>query len=174
MNKDSCFELGKIIKPHGLQGELQIHLDVDEPNSYKNLESVFVEIQDNLVPFFVESLSLNKNKGIIAFEDVESIEEAEKLRNHTLHLPLSLLPKLPDGKFYYHEVIGYIVVDKELGKLGTVESILTGKAQDLVEMSYQGKEILIPLIDEIVINANHEEKTLNVQLPEGLLDLYLS
>ncbi len=174
MNKESCFELGKIIKPHGLQGELQIYLDVDEPTAYKNLESVFVEINDNLVPFFVESLSLNGNKGIIAFEDVESFEDAEKLRDHKLHLPLALLPELPDGKFYYHEVIGYTVVDQQEGALGTVASILSGKAQDLLEMDYQGKEILIPLIDEIVLGANHEDKTLNVNLPKGLLDLYLS
>lgn len=173
MRTEDCYQLGTITKPHGLRGEVNVMIDADNPEAYDNLESVFVEINQKLVPFFMESFSLRGNRALAAFEGVETIEQAEDLRGATLYLPLNLLPGLEGHQFYYHEVIGYTIYDEAEGALGTIKNIYESGRQDIIEMQYQDKEVLIPISDEIVIGADHEQQQLQVRLPEGLLSVYL-
>jgi 16S rRNA processing protein RimM len=170
---DDCFEIGFILKPHGLKGAVNIHLDVDDPEKYKRMESVIIKIGDNLVPFFISNLQVTGNKGILQLQDINTIEEADNLKSCALLLPLELLPELENDQFYYHEVIGYQIIDHNLGKLGVIEDVYTGGIQDLISMKYKGKEILIPVNDDIVGNADHKQKIVFVQLPVGLLEIYL-
>ncbi|MDH5475822.1 MAG: ribosome maturation factor RimM [Cyclobacteriaceae bacterium] len=172
MTIDACFRLGHIIKKHGLKGEASIHLDVDFPEAYKKMESVFVEINKQLVPFFVQKIQINSNKGILKFEDINSIEELEDILGNDLYLPVDDLPELEKGQFYYHDVIGYVLVDKIEGEVGEITQVYEFPNQDLFGVNFDGKEMLVPINDEIVKDANHEKKVVNVVLPEGLLDVY--
>lgn len=173
MELDDYFEIGFVLKPHGLKGALNIQLDVDDPAEYKGMESVVVKQGSNLIPFFISSLQINGNKGILSLEDVNSIDQANELKSCSLLLPLEFLPKLGGHQFYYHDVIGFSIVDERKGKLGIIENIFTGGNQDLISMRYMEKEIMIPVNDEIVGEADHEKKELYVHLPEGLLEIYL-
>ncbi len=173
MTKEECYFVGKLTKTHGLKGELAIWLDVDYPEEYEELESILLEIKGELVPFFVENIQIRANKSIIKFENVDSLDEAKKLVNVDLYLPNDNLPELDDDQFYYHEIIAYRVVDETLGELGIVKEVYTADIQDLIAMTYQNTEILIPINDEIVKSVNREEKQLFVSLPSGLLDVYL-
>jgi len=173
MRVEDCYQLGKITKPHGLKGEVNVMIDADEPDAYENLESVFVELNQKLIPFFMESFSLRGNKALAAFEGIETIEQAEELRDANLYLPLNVLPKLDGRQFYYHEVIGYTIYDEVAGSLGQISNIYESGRQDIIEMQYQQKEVLIPVSDEVVLGPNHEDKLLMVRLPDGLLSVYL-
>lgn len=173
MTKETCFELGKITKTHGLKGEVVLWLDVDFPEEYEDLESVFLEIHGELIPHFMETYRPSGNRAIVKFEDIDTFEKAEALINIQAFLPLDELPILGDNQFYYHEIIDYQVVDKNLGELGKVLTVHSMQAQDLMVMEYKGKEVLIPVIPEIVLNAEKEAKILNVNLPEGLLEVYM-
>ncbi len=173
MELDDYFEIGYILKPHGLKGAVNVQFDVDNPLEYQEMESVIVKIGNNLVPFLVSSLQITGNKGRMSLQEIGSVEQANELRSATLMLPISMLPKLEDGQFYYHDVIGYTVVDKSEGALGTIEKIVSGSSQDLIAMTYKEKEVLIPVSDEIVERADHGSKEVHVTLPEGLLDIYL-
>ena len=104
----------------------------------------------------------------------ERIEEAEPLRNAKLWLPLSELPELASDQFYFHEVIGFQVIDANMGPLGTVENFYELPQQNVLAMRYQGQEVLIPVVDELVSHADTEARQLFVSLPEGLLDIYLN
>ena len=174
MQLEDYFEIGYIIKPHGLKGAINIQFDVDDPGQYTGMESVVVKIDDNLIPFFISSLQINGNKGILSLEDVHTIEQANELKSGTLLLPLELLPKLDNNQFYYHDVIGYFLVDQVHGKLGEIENIFAGGNQDLISMRYHEKEVLIPVNNTIVGEANHDKREVYVHLPEGLLDIYLT
>jgi len=171
---DDCFEIGYILKPHGLKGALSIQLDVDDPSKYTKMESVIVGIGNNLIPFFISSLQIQGQKGIMSLEDVNSLDEAEKLKSCPLLLPLDLLPKLKKNQFYYHEVIGYQIIDTMKGQLGIIEFVFTAGNQDLISMKYQGKEVLIPINNKIVVHADHDKREVRVNLPDGLLDIYLN
>ncbi|RAU83692.1 ribosome maturation factor RimM [Pontibacter arcticus] len=173
MNIDACFLLGYIVKTHGVKGQVVAFFDVDYPEDYEDLESVFLEQQGRLVPFFIESMEpQQKGRFIIRFEDIKTIEQAEKLRNTSLYLPLNELPELEEDQFYFHEVIGYQVVDENHGKLGLVREFYDLPQQQLMAMDYQGQEMLIPVMDEILLRADHDAKVLHVRLPEGLLEVY--
>ncbi|WP_114784289.1 ribosome maturation factor RimM [Botryobacter ruber] len=173
MNIDDCFQLGYIVKTHGTKGQVVAFFDVDYPEDYDDLESVFLEQGGRLIPFFIDRLEpQQKGRCIIQFEDIKTIEQAEKLRNTALYLPLDELPELDEDQFYFHEVIGYQVVDENHGKLGTVKEFYDMPQQQLMAMDYLDQEMLVPVIDDINMRADHEAKILYVTLPEGLLEVY--
>jgi len=173
MTIDNCFKLGHIVKKHGLKGELSILLDADYPEDYKQLESVFVEVNKQLVPFFIEYLQLNGDRGIIKFEDVDDLASAERLLKSNLYLPVDSLPELGEGQFYYHEVIGYMVIDKVIGEVGPVDQIYEFPNQDLFGVIHQEKEVLIPINDQLIVKVDHQLRQVEVNLPAGLLEIYL-
>jgi 16S rRNA processing protein RimM len=174
MNKDNCFQLGHIAKVHGLHGEVGIVLDVDYPDDYEDLKHVFVEQKSRLVPFFLEHFVVShSNKVLAKFEDHDSIEDAEKLVGSALYLPLSQLETLQEDQYYYHELIGFEVIDDSLGKIGEVKVIYDLETQDLMGVDHKGKEVLIPIQDQIIQKVDKADKKVYCQLPAGLLEIYL-
>lgn len=174
MRKEECFYLGKIAKKFSFKGEVLIYLDTDEPGLYENMESVFVELHNHLVPFFIEKSSLHKNDFLrVKFEDVDSEDAADEIMGCELYLPLSFLPKLEGNKFYFHEVIGFQIEDQRLGIVGTIVSINDSTAQPLFEVLHDDKEIFIPMIDQFLVKIDRENKKVIMNLPEGLVDIYL-
>jgi 16S rRNA processing protein RimM len=174
MRKEDCFYLGKIAKKFSFKGEVLIYLDTDEPELYEDMESVFVEFNKNLVPFFIENSSLHKNDFLrVRFEDVDTEEEAGKLIGLEVFLPLTMLPKLSGNKFYFHEVIGFEIEDKRLGVFGKIISINDSSAQPLFEVVNGSVEILVPMIDQFLVKIDRENKKVIMDLPEGLVEMYL-
>jgi 16S rRNA processing protein RimM len=174
MNKEECFYLGHTVKLHGYKGEINIKLDVDSPHDYQEMESVFIELNGQLVPFFITSIKV-KDKGFAAvkFEGIDTIEQAEKLLSLQLYLPLAVLPKLSGNKFYYHEVTDFSVIDKNFGEVGTVKQVLDFPNQAVLQVYKGEKEILIPVTDEIILDVDRKTKTVHTKAPEGLIELYL-
>ena len=172
MDKKECFNLGKITKPVGLKGEVVFFLDVDEPSYYASLDSVFVEVKNHLVPYFIESIRINGNKATVRFEGINR-EESLALIGCELYLPLELLPKLTGKKFYFHEIIGFRVVDSQKGDIGTVASVIDFPAQPLFQIINNGTEILLPIIDQLIDDVDRANKTISVTAPNGLIDIYL-
>jgi 16S rRNA processing protein RimM len=174
MIKDDCYLIGKITKTHGLKGELSILLDVDFLEDYEAMESVFLDIKGELVPYFIEEIQLRENKQIIKFEGIDKIEQAKPLVSFELYLPLETLPEIEDeANFYFHEIIGFQIIDENKGILGKIESIYQYPQQDIISMNFQGKEVMIPINDAIVKKVNRETKEVFTNLPEGLLEVYL-
>lgn len=175
MRIDDCYQLGYVIKTHGLDGEVSILLDVDVPDDYHALESVFLATKGSeaLVPFFLEHIVIHQNKALVKFEDIDTIEQAEPLVKAELYLPLTSLPALSDDQYYYHEIIGFQVIDQQLGDLGTIKDVYSTAGQDLIAMDYQGKEALIPINDNIVVRVDKAQSAVHVDLPGGLLEVYL-
>lgn len=172
VTKDECYQLGKITKPFGYRGQVVFFLDVDSPEDYSGLDSVFVEVKNTLIPYFIKEININGNKAIVTFEDI-SAEEAQALVGCQLFLPLEVLPKLDGNRFYYHEVIGWQVVDSEKGNIGSIASVIDYPAQALFQVMKNDKEILIPIIDPVIKKVDREEKVMYITAPNGLIDLYL-
>ncbi|NNK31074.1 MAG: 16S rRNA processing protein RimM [Flavobacteriaceae bacterium] len=175
MRKEDCFYLGKIVAKHSYKGEVLVKLDTDEPDIYENMESVFVSRGNSLVPFFIGRCRLHKSNLLrIKFEEVNDEPMAMALIGSELYLPLEMLPKLEGNKFYYHEVIGFSLVDKKHGDIGIIKGVNDSASQALFEAEKDGKTLLIPVNDDIILQVDRESRTIHVATPEGLVDLYLS
>lgn len=175
MTINDCFFLGKVTKPHGIKGEVVLWLDVDVPEHYASMDSVFLNIKDDLVPFFIDNIQIRGKKSIARFEDIDTIEKTQPLIGLDMYLPLNVLPKLEGNKFYYHEVVGYAVFDIRTNKnVGALKAIYEGSGQDLMAIETEGVEVLIPIVDEIILKVDHEQKQISVDLPEGLMEVYLN
>lgn len=178
MDIEGCFYLGYTSKVHGKHGELIVKLDVDSPEGYKKLESVFVRMQktDNLlVPFFMESTVLQNNGALrLKIADVNSADQAKAMVGKEVYLPLEKLPKLTGNKFYFHEVVDFEVKDVNLGGVGRIIKVLDYPTQAVMEVKHvSGKEILIPITDEVVVNLDRKLNVMEVKTPEGLVAIYL-
>lgn len=174
MRKEDCFYLGKVVSKYSFKGEVLVKIDTDEPELYDNMESVFVALRNNLVPFFISRCRLHKSQLLrIDFEEVNSESDADKIIGSELYLPLSFLPELTGNKFYFHEVIGFKVRDTIHGDIGIVQSVNDTTSQALFEILKDEKELLIPINDEIITKVDREQKVIHVSTPKGLIDLYL-
>lgn len=177
MQVDDCFYLGYVQKTIGNKGELAFALDVDSPSSYLNLEHVFVQVQKNsqeLVPFFIlQSTLLNTGNLRCKIDGIDNVIESKELVGKSLYLPLSNLPALKANQFYFHEIIGFEVLDLEKGKIGTVDKVLEYPQSNLLSVLFKESEILIPITDDSIVNVDRDNKILQVKASPGLIDLYL-
>lgn len=174
MEKKDFYFLGKITKTSGYKGSLVFFFDVDNTNNYTDLEAVFVDMNDELVPFAIQKISFKSAKSaIVQLEDISDEESAVALVGYELYLPLSYLPKLEGNKFYYHEVIGFKVIDVNAGELGKVKEVLDQSSQAILVIEHDTKEILIPITDDIITIVDRKIKTIKVNTPPGLIDIYL-
>ena len=174
MNKSDYFYLGFIHKTHGVKGEVIIGLADEISKKISKLESVFLEINNNLVPFFIEKISITHSSAIIKFEDVETIEEAQKLIKNKIFLLSEFFPKLSVNEFYDQQIIGFKIIDKQHGELGLLNEILNLPQQKIIQTIYKNQEILFPLNNFTVLKINRQKKIIYVNIPKGLLDIYVN
>lgn len=174
MTKEECFYLGRVAKTHGIKGEVTIKLDVDDPSAYLDLKYILLEINKVLTPFFVERITPSGDKFFLQIQDVKTVEAASALTGKEVWLPLEMLPKLSGKQFYYHEVKGFLLVDEVHGELGPIKEIIEYPTQAIIQVFKDGKEILIPILDQVIKKVDRKTKKLYVNAPEGLIEMYLS
>ena len=172
MTLNDCFYIGTIVSKFSFRGEVLIKLDSDDPQMYEEMESVFIALGNNLVPFFIEKSTLHKSDLLrVKFEEVDNEADAEALLKHKIYLPLAALPKLTGNQFYYHEVIGFAVEDSHYGYVGKITAVNDNTLQALFEVEDEaGHQILIPI--NFLENLDRAGHKITVTTPEGLIELY--
>ncbi len=173
MTKDTCFYVGKIVKTHGLKGEVTLRIDNEQFDEIEELNYFLLDINDKLIPYFVENITFHSNKSFVLFQDLKTLEAANQLVGISAYLPLDLLPEKNGNDFYSHEVVDFLVIDEEKGELGKVQEIIEYPTQSLIQIVINGKEVLIPIHDDIIQDVNREEKKIYIKAPNGLIDMYL-
>jgi 16S rRNA processing protein RimM len=170
---EKWFNVGKIVNTHGIRGEVRVISKTDFPEKrYKvgNVLYLFMPGSNKPIELTVKTHRTHKNFNLLTFEGFENINEVEKFRDGILKVPESQLGELDEDEFYYHEVIGCHVVTTEGLELGKVTEILSPGANDVwVIKSSEGKEILIPYIEDVVKKVDVKEKVILIQPMEGLL-----
>lgn len=172
MDRKDLFYFGKILKPKGYKGELKITLDVDDPSRYENLDAIFVERRRELIPFIINNIALEGRKATLKLEGIDDEEAAEDLSGCATYLPISLLPELGGNNFYFHEVEGFGITDIRSKKRGKLIRIIDLPSNPLFEVDFEGKEVLVPINDEIINKVDRKKKVIEVEVPEGLIDIY--
>ena len=174
MKAEEAFYIGYITKTKGLKGEVQLYFEYNEPELL-DLDVVFAEINGKMVPFFISSYKLQPNNtGNFFFDDVDHIDKAQPLLRKKIYIPLSKVPEREDEDFHYNDLKGYIVSDETQGELGEIIEVNEYPQQFVATISYQNKEVLFPLNEDMILEIDEERQTLLIDLPEGLLDIYLN
>ena len=176
MTQDNCFLLGKITKPYSFKGEVVLWMDVDDSEPYEGVDTLWLPQQSALVPYAVESLRRNKDRFVVRLADVNSEAAAKQLSGKDVWLPLTEMAPMEDGKFYFHEVQGWTAVDRSTGDaVATIVHVVDQGAYPMLEVEFDnGNQGFIPLPDHVQVDVKREEQKLVLDLPEGLLDVYLS
>ncbi len=174
MNKTEYVELGYIAKAHGIRGQLKVVLDVYDLREYLEVKVLYLAKGDApLKPWRVKSLNAPSPQMILLeLDGIEDRNAAEALKGTTIYYPTAALPKLPDGHFYFYEITGFEVEDKTAGGIGQVKEVLDLPNNELLVVDHKGKEVLIPMKEDILTRVDKAAKTVHVDLPEGLLELY--
>lgn len=165
-------EVGKIVNTHGLKGEVKIVTWTDYPEVFEDLEYVFAKKKTGEVKLSLKQIKYQKNNIIAKFSEINSIEEAETFKNCVLTAERDMLGELPEGVYYIADLIGCEVFSDDGENLGKISDVFNTGANDIYAVSApQRKDLLIPVMDETVLNVDIENKKVTVHLIEGLEDL---
>lgn len=173
MSHDKHFRIGTFIKTKGLKGELQLYVDYENLDAI-DFKTVFVDMAGKLVPYFVESVKYHHNNTAYFFlEDQDTIEKASRLVKKDVYLPDKLKPKKKKGDFTLMDLEGFIAIDENEGELGEIIHIQELPQQFIATVHYKNCEVLFPLNEDIIKSIDAVQGIVLVDLPEGLLDIYL-
>jgi 16S rRNA processing protein RimM len=171
-NEDYYF-LGTLSKTHGVNGELVLKLNNPEANDMEETGPVFIEFDGLLVPFFVNGLfSKNYDSVVVKFEDLDSAEQASEFVNCKVFSPYIVSPVSDEPFTNPASMIGYEVIDKKYGNIGKIEEFVPTPNNPLFRIMKSKREILLPVNDEFILDIDDTNKTVSIDAPEGLIDLY--
>ncbi len=161
-------EVGKIVNTHGLRGEVKIVTWTDTPDVFENLDYVYSGEQK----LTIQNVKYQKNNIIVKFKEIPSIDDAEKYKNKVLTAERDMLGELPEGTYYIADLIGLDVYDDEGNKVGVLADVFNTGSNDIYEVKREGrKALLLPVIDDVVLNIDLDLKKITVHIMEGLDEL---
>ncbi|MFC4211814.1 ribosome maturation factor RimM [Pedobacter lithocola] len=173
MKHEEAFYIGYVTKTKGLKGEAQVFFEFDDYEKL-DMDVVFADMNGKLVPYFVASHKLYPNKtGLFYFDDVDHIDKVQPLVKKKLYLPIDKMPERDADEFFYTDLKGFMAIDETLGELGEILEVNEYPQQFVATVKYQETEILFPLNEDFIVEIDDEGKILTLDLPEGLLDVYL-
>ena len=166
-------EIAYIAKTHGLKGDVQMVFSYHAPEKLK-LKSVYVEMGGKMIPFFVSRYKLSqKDMAYVAFEDLDHIDKVQPLAKKKVFLPKRLMPKIKKEEFTMFDLKGFSISDLAYGDLGQIAEVREFPQQFLATVNFREKEVLIPLAENLIKGIDVKNKHMEMELPEGLLDIYL-
>ena len=167
MNK--YLELGQIVNVKGLKGEVKVNSFTDDNTKFERIPKVFLKRKDTLIEYEIEKVGYHKNQVIIKFKNVNTVEEAETLRNSYIVVDREIFGELPEGVYYIADLIGLDVFTESNEYLGKVDDIFSTGSNDVYVVKDElGKQKLLPGIDEVIKQIDLESGKIIVNLIEGL------
>ena len=160
--------IGKIVNVVGLRGDVKVYNYSDSIQIYEETPEIFVG--DKLTK--IEKARLQKNMVVLKLEGINDRDAAERLRGTELYITEADLPELPEGQFYVSDLIVMTVKEENGNVLGAVTDVIQNTAQDIFEVEMENtKRIMIPKVDQFVLDINGDSREITVRLIDGMLDL---
>lgn len=169
---DNCINVGTILKPHGTKGQFTANINVFLDDLKE--ESIFVEIDNYLVPFFIDCSKCKTeiSPAILKFQNIDTVEKISEFKARRLFLPKILLENIEESLTNWETfVVGYLVIEKKIGKIGEIIEFADDKKNPLFVVEYLQSDVLIPLNAITIIDVDHENKTLILEIPENIINL---
>lgn len=173
MDLDSLHFLGRLGKPWGHQGELTVHLEDIDLDDIVHMGSLFVDIEGQKVPFFFSHLRDQGRAGVLVkFDEFHDPQSAGMLVGRDIYAPPGHLVDASDESWDPDEFVGMVVEDEEHGELGEVTAIEGTDKNPVLVILLGEQEVMVPLVEEMIVSMDLEERSMVIRTPEGLIDLY--
>ncbi len=171
IKRDDCQKIGHVLKSHGIRGELIFFFEIDIVENLQENGQIFIEIDGYLVPFFIEKIRIKSNtSAIVKLVDIENKEYAKKLTECNILVYNSDISNFDDDINVF-SFIGFTFIDNNSGKNGLINETLDFSGNKNFKVIINKKEFLIPVAEEFIISINEKNKTIEMNLPDGLFDL---
>lgn len=169
--KDDKLEVGKIVNTHGLRGEVKVVPWMDAAEDFEELTHIYIKTRHEMIPVTVAAVRYQKNNLIVKLREFEDINEIEQYKGCVLLAERSELPELTDGAHYIVDLIGLDVYTEEGEHVGVIADVFNTGASDIYDVKREGKRnLLLPVIDEVVKKIDIEAGRVTVHIMEGLDD----
>lgn len=169
--ENNLLEIGRIVNTHGLRGEVKVTPWLDYPEDFEEITNVFLKVRKELIPLTVKNVKYQKNNLIVKFDEFNDINEVEKYKSCVLYADRDELGELPEGAHYIVDLIGLEVYSEEGEKLGVIADVFNTGASDIYDVKREGKKnLLLPVIDDVVKEIDIEGGRVTVHVMEGLDD----
>lgn len=168
--RNKTLQVGQIVNTHGLRGEVKIVPWTDYPEVFESFSHVYLEKGDKKLT--LKNIKYQKSNLIVMFDEIKSIEEAEKYKSCVLYVEREQLGE-PEQGYYICDLLGISVIDEDGCELGVIKDVIsTGKCNDVyvVDAKDGGRDILLPVIDEVILDVDIDKEICRVHIIEGLLD----
>lgn len=163
------FEIGLITNTHALKGEVKVKPYTDNPKKFNELKQILIDFNGNLISYDIESVRYQNEIILLKLKTIDSIEEAEKLKNHYIKIPRSSAKELEEGEYFIADLIGCVVYAEDF--IGILDDIFTAGAGDVYVIKRKGKkDLLLPGLKSVIKNIDLTNKRIDVEIPRGLDD----
>ena len=171
MDKPPAWErmiaVGRVLSPRGVRGELNIEALSDSPGRFSAGGVVFLNGERRIIK---RSSELSKGRLSLTLEGVDSRPQAQSLRGALLMVPEEMVLPLPEGEYYHFQLADMAVYTSQEEYLGRITQVLSTGANDVYIVSHEGRELLIPALEDVVLEVDVEGGRMRVELPKGLRD----
>lgn len=169
--ENNLLEVGKIVNTHGLRGDVKVVPWMDYPEEFEELSTVWLKTRSDLKKLTLSGVKYQKNNLIVKFREINDINEAEQYKNCVLLADREELGELPEGVHYIVDLIGLTVVDESGAEIGKIADVFNTGANDIYDVKREGKKnLLLPVIDDVVKEIDIEGGKVTVHIMEGLDD----
>ncbi|MGN1328012.1 MAG: ribosome maturation factor RimM [Clostridia bacterium] len=167
---EQYLELGQIVNTFGIKGQVKVNSFTADIRRFEELKQIYIEKKNELKLFEIEQVNYSKNTVILKLKGIESLDEAEKLRNCYIKINRKDVKKLPEGTYYIVDLIGLEVYTDEDKLLGKVDDIYNTGSNDIYVVKDElGKQILLPAIKDVIKQIDLENGKIIVHLIQGLI-----
>ena len=172
LRKEDLSRIGFVNKTSGFKGNISCMIDIARPEKLLKNKFFFILLEGLPVPYATEKIEMKGDDLIIKFEDVDTEEQAKKLLRKEIYAE-KFKGKKKNDLLSWKDLVDYMAIDTISGEIGLISEVLEYPKQMIAKCLVDGKEILFPLNDDIIVDIDDEKKIVFVELPEGLLDIYL-
>lgn len=170
MKQSELTEIGKILRPHKLDGHLKLAVDSFYINDMQELDTLVLQKGDDFLPFFIESKTISANSIVVKFESIQTKDEASTLNGKTIYAIENHLSAVKENEF--DALIGMMLFNQDKEQIGQIEDVIEHPKQILLQLFRNEHEILIPFHEDLILSISPEDKKIILEIPEGLIEIY--
>lgn len=168
-------EIAFVLKPHGLNGFVSVKTieNYSEKQFYKGMP-VFLKTEGIPVPFFIEDIKYSGGNPVIKLKHINDSDSALRFKDCSIFIKESDIREKEVADIQQSELLGYAVYDKNRGFIGNISLFNEIPGNPVFETQFDNKTIIIPFSEKIILQISHNTKTINIDAPDGLIDIYLA